>query len=108
VESVVHLAYLDEAGTDGHSPYVMFGAVIISPGTFGWMERFHSIAIEQLFETEEIDQKFHEFHASQLYLGEGPFEGIDEEKRFTAIRVLLLALRNYKASYVYAAVDRRS
>jgi len=103
----VHLAYLDEAGTDGRCPYVMFGAVIISPGTFGWMERFHGIAVEQLFESEEIDQNFHEFHASQLYLGLGPFEGVDEEKRFTAIRVLLLALRNYKAAYIYAAVDRQ-
>jgi len=51
----VHLAFLDETGTDGHSPIVMFGAVVITPGAFGWVERLHSTAIQQVFPLEEIE-----------------------------------------------------
>ena len=102
----VHLAYLDETGTDGHSPIVMFGAVVVTPGTFGWVERLHSIAIEQIFSPDEIEEKFHEFHASELYRGEGAFAGIEEAKRFDAIRVLLMAMEDQKLPYIYGAVDR--
>jgi hypothetical protein len=38
-------------------------------------------------------EEFKEFHAHDLYKGEGPFEGIDETKRFNAIEVLLTAVR---------------
>jgi hypothetical protein len=103
----VHLAYLDETGTDGHSPIVMFGAVVITPGTFGWVERLHSVAIEQVFPVDEIEDKFQEFHASELYLGTGAFEGIEQERRFDAIRVLLMAMDDQKLPYIYAAVDRK-
>jgi hypothetical protein len=44
----MHLAYLDEAGTDGHCPFVMFGAVVFTQVMFGWVERYHSVAIEQI------------------------------------------------------------
>jgi hypothetical protein len=103
----VHLAYLDETGTDGHSPIVMVGAVVITPGAFGWVERLHSIAIEQVFSVEEIGNKFQEFHASELYLGVGAFKGIEQEKRFDAIRLLLMAMQRQKLPYIYAAVDRK-
>jgi hypothetical protein len=103
----VHLAFLDETGTDGHSPIVMFGAVVITPGAFGWVERLHSIAIEQLFPVEEIETKFQEFHASELFLGRGAFEGIEQKKRFDAISLLLMAMERQKLPYIYAAVDRK-
>jgi len=105
-EAFVHLAYLDESGTDGHSPYVIFGAVVVPPGAFGRMEQFHDIAIQQLLQGEEVE-KFTEFHASELYLGKGAFESVEEEKRFDAIRVLLTALESEGLSYIYGAVDRR-
>ncbi len=103
----MHLAFLDETGTDGHSPIVMFGAVVITPGAFGWVERLHSTAIQQVFPLEEIENKFKEFHASELYRGSGPFEGIEEKKRFDAIRLLLMAMERQKLPYIYAAVDRK-
>jgi Protein of unknown function (DUF3800) len=102
----VHLAYLDDAGTDKHSPIVMCGAVIIFPDMFGHVENLHSAAIQQIIPVDQIEDKFQEFHAAELYNGEGPFEGIDESKRFDAIRVLLMAVQMEKLPYIYAAVDR--
>ncbi len=88
----MHLAYLDESGTDGHSPVVMFGALIVPTGRFGGLEALHSTAIQQILPLEKIEE-FKEFHAHDLYKGEGPFLGIDETKRFTAIEVLLTAVK---------------
>jgi len=64
----VHLAYLDESGTDGHSPIVMFGALIVPVGRFGYLSALHSTAIQQILPLERIDE-FKEFHASELYKG---------------------------------------
>jgi hypothetical protein len=103
----VHLAYLDDAGTDQHSPIVMFGAVIIFPDNFGQVEALHSAAIQQIIPADQIEEKFKEFHAAELYNGTGPFEGIDEKKRFDAIRVLLMAIKGENLPYIYAAIDRK-
>lgn len=98
----MHLAYLDES-TPG--PIAVFGAVVIPPGKWGWMERLHGIAIEQLFELQDIEEKFQEFHAFELFKGEGAFKGIDERKRFSAIQVFLMTLRHYNLPFIYGAVD---
>lgn len=103
----MHLAYLDDAGTDKHSPIVMFGAVIIFPDKFNYVETLHSAAIQQIIPLEQIEDKFKEFHAAELYNGEGPFEGIDETKRFDAIRVLLAAMKHESLPYIYTAIDRK-
>jgi hypothetical protein len=102
----VHLAYLDETGTDGHSAVVMFGALIVPIGKFGRIAQLHSAAIQQILPLERVDQ-FVEFHASELYKGTGIFEGIDETKRFNAINVLLHAVKWEDLSFIYAAVDRK-
>jgi hypothetical protein len=101
----MHLAYLDESGTDGHSPVVMFGALIVPYGKFGRLAGLHSAAIQQILPAERIEE-FGEFHACELYKGTGAFEGIDEVKRFTAIRVLLQAVQGDQLPYIYAAADR--
>lgn len=82
----------------------MFGAVIIPHGEFGWIERMHSIAVEHLFPPSEIG-RFEEFHARDLFKGDGPFRGIEESKRFDAIRVLLMAVRDQKLPFIYGAID---
>src|SRR5882724_1083011 len=102
----VHLAYLDESGTDGHSPIVMFGAVIVPHGKFFGLEALHSTAIQQILPVERVDE-FTEFHACELYQGTGLFDGVSEEKRFTAIQVLLQAVDLEELVYVYSAVDRK-
>ena len=99
----MHLAYLDESTKPG--PIAIFGAVVVPPGNWGWMERLHGIAIEQLFKIDEIAEKFQEFHAFELFKGEGAFKGIDEDKRYTAIEVLLSAMQGYDFPFIYGAVD---
>ena len=61
----MHLAYLDDSQQQGS--VAIFGAVLIPHGNFGWAERMHSIAIEQLFTADEIEEKFQEFHAYELF-----------------------------------------
>ncbi len=78
---------------------------MIPHGEFGYAEQLHSAAIQQMFRPEEIQEKFQEFHARDLFKGEGAFKGIEEEKRFNAIRMLLSAMRNNKMPFIYAAVD---
>jgi hypothetical protein len=102
----VHLAYLDDAGTDEHSPIAMFGAVIIYPDKFGYVENLHSAAIQQIVPLDRAAD-FKEFHAAELYYGEGVFKDIEKSKRFLAIQVLLESMRSEKLPYIYAAVDRK-
>jgi hypothetical protein len=101
----VHLAYLDESLQQGS--LAMFGAIVIPHGVFGWTEHMHSTAIQQLFRVDEIEEKFQEFHAEELFKGKGAFEGIEETKRFDAITVLLMAVSHYKLPFIYAAVDEK-
>lgn len=101
----MHLAYLDESQQQGS--VAIFGAVVIPHGLFGWAERLHSVAIEQLFSTDEIEEKFQEFHAHELFKGEGAFRGIDKAKRFDAIRILLMAMSHHQLPFIYAALDEK-
>ena len=98
----MHLAYLDESFHEG---VAIVGAVIMPHGGFGWAERLHSIAVEQLFESVEIDDKFEEFHARDLFKGENAFKDIPENKRFSSLTVLLSTLKNYKFPFIYSAID---
>lgn len=84
----------------------MFGALIVPVGKFGQLSSLHSAAIQQILPVERIDE-FKEFHACELYKGTGAFLGIDERKRFSAIQVLLAAVKMNKLPFIYAAVDRK-
>ena len=84
----------------------MFGALIVPVGRFGYLSALHSTAIQQILPLERIDE-FKEFHASELYKGTNAFEGIDQRKRFTAIQVLLSAVKMEKLPFIYAAIDRK-
>jgi len=101
----VHLAYLDESQQPGS--VAIFGAVVIPHPAFGFAERMYSIAIEQLFSSDEIEEKFQEFHARDLFKGEGAFKGIQEAKRFDAISVLLMAMSHYSLPFIYSAIDEK-
>lgn len=102
----MHLAYLDETGTDGHSPVAMYGALVVPVGKFGHLSALHSAAIQQIIPLDRMEE-FSEFHACELYRGTGVFEGIDDTKRFTAIKVLLGAMRMENLRFIYAAADRK-
>ncbi len=98
----MHLAYLDDSQFE--SSLAMFGAVIMPHGAFGFAERVHSIAIEQLFTLDDIEN-FQEFHARDLFLGEGTFKGAPEDRRFDAITVLLQAMTHYDMPFIFSALD---
>jgi hypothetical protein len=97
-EVFVHLAYLDDSVQAGS--LAIFGAVVMPHGNFGWAERSHSIAIEQIIEPGDIEN-FQEFRAHELFKGEGAFKGIDETKRFEAIRELLFPVKRLGFSFIY-------
>jgi hypothetical protein len=98
-------AYLDDSEVEG--AIAICGAVIIPHGEFGWAERTHSLAVGQLFSANEIDEKFQEFHAWELFKGEGSFKGFSQEERFEAIRILLMALDPFQLPFIYSAVDEK-
>jgi hypothetical protein len=101
----VYLAYVDDTASGNKSNLIaMFGAVIVFPDRFGHLETLHNTATQQLFPVAEIDRRFEEFHAYDLYNGEGKFEGIEKEKRYLAIKILLMALENLV--FVYSAIDK--
>ena len=85
----------------------MFGAVVILPDKFSHVENLHSAAVQQIIPVDEIEDKFKEFHATELFNGDGAFSGIDEQKRFDAIRVLLHVMNMENLPYIYAAIDRK-
>jgi hypothetical protein len=64
----------------------------------------HEAAIQQVIPPDNRE-KFTEFHGCDLYWGNPPFNGIDEAKRFDAIRVLLGSLRMEEMTFVYSSVD---
>jgi Protein of unknown function (DUF3800) len=99
----MHLAYLDDSGTDGQSGITLCGAVIVDPQYFMGLENLHGAAV-QLLPKEAVDN-FQEFKASELFSGQGPFKPVEKEKRFEAIRVLLTALKVEELPYIYFAVD---
>lgn len=101
----MHLAYLDDSHQD--SSLAMCGAVVIPHGSFGWAEAWHSIAVGHLFKPEEIEEKFQEFHAWELFKGEGAFKKIEESKRFEAIHVLLTVVRDHQLPFIYSAIDTK-
>lgn len=98
----MHLAYIDDSQFE--TSLAMFGAVVMPHGSFGFAERMHSVAIEQILDIDKV-RDFEEFHARDLYLGEGAFKGIQEEKRYDAITVLLQAMGSYQLPFVFAALD---
>ncbi len=83
----MHLAYLDDSDTKAKAfKWQVMSAVIVEDDAFKMTEIGMSSIPERLMSAEKL-AKFEEFHASELYGGYGPFEGIDQDRRFDAIRL---------------------
>lgn len=102
----VHLAYLDDSGSDALSPVAVFGGVVIPDTDFASIEARVGWVIEKLI-PEERREKFEEFHAAELYWGHGAFQGIPEPDRHDAIRRLLEILEAYDLPFFYSAVSKQ-
>ena len=101
----VHLAYLDDSDTKQKPLKIqVMSGVIIQDASFKMFDILMRSIRDNLVPPDKLD-KFEEFHAAELYGGYGVFEGIDQEKRFDAIRKLLSLLKGGKAAVVYGAVD---
>jgi hypothetical protein len=101
----VHLAYLDDSDTKAkNSKWQVMSAVIIKDNDFKLAELGMAAIPEQLMGAEKLS-KFEEFHACELYGGYGAFEGIDQDRRFEAIRKLLALLQTTQSCVVYGSID---
>lgn len=101
----VHLAYLDDSDTKQKPIKIqVMSGVIIQDISFKMFDVAMSSIRNDLVPEGKLDD-FEEFHASELYGGYGVFEGIEQEKRFHAIKRLLGLLKMDGSIVVYGAVD---
>lgn len=97
----MYLAYLDDSRNRN---WQVVSAVMIPADSFVLLELMSATAIDGLMPEDRRD-KFEEFHASELYSGDKPFDGIDQDARFGAIRALLANLQLYGFKVAYGAVN---
>jgi hypothetical protein len=101
----VHLAYLDDSDTKSKvKKWQVMAAVIMPDNAFKMAELAMAHLPERMLSAEKLSE-FTEFHACELYGGYGPFEGLDQAKRFDAIEFLLTLLTAMEMTVVYGAVD---
>jgi hypothetical protein len=85
----VYIGYLDDSDTKNKSQeWQVISAVLVPANSFSILEFMSAVTVEDLMPEDRVDE-FEEFHASQLYGGYPPFEGIDQQVRLNAIRSLL-------------------
>lgn len=102
----MHLAYMDDSGThDKKNPYQVMGVLLVEDRQFLYLEVRSSLIADNIVPPER-QEEFKEFHAHELYGGRGVFEGVAQEERFRAIKVLLEGVRRSNAVLVYGAVDK--
>ena len=102
----MHLAYLDDSGTDAKSPIVVVGGIVVPDASFEAMESEVGWVVEQLIPQDRRDQ-FAEFHAAQLFGGFELFAGIEQADRYEAIHQLLGILTRFDIPFIYSAVSKR-
>lgn len=99
------LCYVDETGTDGESPLVVFVGVIAD------VKRVHRTRteFEELFEklTDLPEKSISEVKGSNLYYGRGRWAGVDGEARHAVIDELCNWLSDRKHSLALAAIDTK-
>jgi hypothetical protein len=106
-EAALFLAYLDDSGSERRNPSVfVMGGPVLSHEQFRHAELMVGIAARNLWADGVPPDKFDEFHASDLFVGKGPFEGIPEADRHGALLDLVSVPGKTNAPCVYSAVDK--
>jgi len=101
----VYLAYLDDSSMEHKGKKLqVLSAVIINDKHFQEIEVISGIHIIDLIPEENMEN-FKEFHATELFNGEGAFKEIEQKVRFRTIQELLIQIRDKKIPIVYGAVD---
>src|SRR5689334_11545268 len=103
----VHLAYLDDSGSDKPSPIVVVGAVVVEDSHFWKLDLDSAVLVEDIV-SEEKRETFEEFHAAHLFGGYESFKDLDQAVRHDAIGWLLNSLKEHSIPFIYAAVDKRA
>ena len=102
----MYLAYLDDSGTKDRSrKFQVMTAVITNETDLMKWEMMMGFALEALIPADKL-AAFAEFHAFELYLGRGIFDGVEESKRFYVITRLLELLKYLQSPLIYGAVDK--
>jgi hypothetical protein len=102
----VHLAYMDDSGTnDKKRRHQLLTAVIIEGVKFAYAESSMSVSLEALLPPEQLSE-FSEFHAYELFGGEGIFKNVEQKQRFAVIEQLLIFLVNADIPIIYAVADK--
>jgi hypothetical protein len=103
----VYLAYLDDSGSDARSPVVLVGALVIQDALFAHIESLLGMLVENLVPEEKL-AAFQEFHAAELFWGQGVFSDIPQEQRYEGIRHLLGIIGTFRLPFIYSGVDRKA
>jgi hypothetical protein len=106
----VYLCYLDDSGSDSGSPTAIVGAVLIQDDIFFDVELISSWILERLMPEEKL-ATFQEFHAEDLFNGNGVFKDIPQDKRFNLIKTILNMVGSSKTTslpFIYSAIDKKA
>src|SRR5581483_5595474 len=105
-EVLVHLAYMDDSDTKQKAnKWQVVAGVLLEDRGFNILEYAMSAVSKMLIPAEKMES-FSEFHACELYGGYGVFQGIDDERRYSAIKLLLSFLNGGGGMQViYGAVN---
>ncbi|MGZ4833808.1 MAG: hypothetical protein ACXVZQ_12835, partial [Terriglobales bacterium] len=102
----MYLTYADDSGSDKKAPRIVIGAALIRHEFIQEIESVAGMVVERIIPDDRLD-KFEEFHACELFAGEGIFEGIDREVRKQALIVLLRQVSRFNIPFIYSAVDKK-
>src|ERR1700722_16004035 len=103
----VHLAYIDDSGSDNNNHIVVVGAVVIPDTLFVNVEAMAGMVVQELVPLDKLDE-FKEFKAVDMYHGNGVFKGIPEPRRHDAMKKLLYVVNADKLKVIYSAVYKRN
>ncbi len=93
----MYLGYIDDSGRHQKKKiFEVLTTVLMHDAMFNQIEIEVGICVADVIPDEKLEF-FEEFHACELYGGYGIFEGIDQDKRFRAIKDLLSIIPKYPA-----------
>ena len=105
-EVFVYLAFLDDSGThpDKKTKYQVMAGAIIEGWEFRNLEFAMGVVVSEIL-NDDMKEKFEEFHAWELFNGEGVFAGVDQLIRLEAVDNILYQVAQHKVPIVCGAVN---
>jgi hypothetical protein len=96
----VYIVYFDDGGKGN---VLVFGGIVVDHNAFVVLEANVGILASALMPP---GKDLTEFHASDLFRGEGEFKDIPESDRHKALLHLLRVVGNLNLPYIYSAIDK--